>query len=99
MAVSRVRIATLRFAAVIAVFQVHEGVRIFLHLLADTLVVLKVGLQSRMFLQELLVIQQRGILADLFGKFTMAIEKLVEVGEFLSRDIAVLHGLVVVLWI
>src|ERR1700756_2028567 len=59
LAVSRVRVAALRFGAVKSVFLSHEGVGIFLHLRADTLVVLKVGLQSRMILQELLVIEQR----------------------------------------
>src|SRR5262249_37726708 len=46
---------------------------------------------------ELVVIKQRGILADLLGDFAMAVEKLVEVREFLSRDIAVLLR-PVVLW-
>src|SRR5215468_9806679 len=67
MLVSRVRIATTRFRAVIAAFRAHEGSRIFPNFLTDTLVIPQIRLQLRMIVQELLVIQKRGILADLLG--------------------------------
>src|ERR1700758_2934019 len=73
------------FLPVIAVFRVHEGGWIFLYLLAYTRMVPQISLQVGMVLQELLVIQQRGILTNLLGDFAMAVEKLIEVREFPSR--------------
>src|ERR1700757_793537 len=53
------------FLAVIAVFRVYEGGWIFLPLLTYAGMIPQIFLQVGMVLQELLVIQQRGILADL----------------------------------
>src|SRR5207344_2063368 len=70
------------FGAFITSFLMHERVGVFLHFLADLGMLLQVHLQVRMALHELLVVYKGRVLAELFGSFTMTIEKLIEVGQF-----------------
>jgi len=76
--------------AVEGIFLPHEGVRVLPYLVANTRIVLKEGLQSRMVLHEHSIVQQRRVSANLFGNFTMAIEKLVEARYVSAAGISIL---------
>ena len=66
------------FRAIETVFLPHERFWTFLYFLANLRMLLQVRLQRRMAFQKFLVVYQRRIFAQLFGRFPMAIEKLVE---------------------
>jgi hypothetical protein len=73
-------------------FLAQEGVRISLDLLAHGRMILQISLQGRMVLQKILVIYQRGIFANLVGGFGMAVQELIEIGEFLAGSVVALKS-------
>src|SRR6516162_1922282 len=75
------------FAPVEAVFPVHEELGVFRNLLTNRRMILQVGLQSRMVLHKLGVVDQRRIRVQLFGNFAVVVEKLIEAGKFPTRDV------------
>lgn len=76
----RVVIAQVRIA-VVHLGLLHEGGRILPQLLADAGVVLEVGLQGRMAIYKLPIIEERRISADLFRNFAVIIEEAVKIGR------------------
>jgi hypothetical protein len=50
---------------------------------------LQVALQVGMVLYELIVLDQRGVVSNQFGEFRMVVEKLIESGYLLSRQIRI----------
>src|SRR6516225_1030143 len=81
---------------VIAVFRAHEGIGIFPQFFTDRGVLLHIGLQCRMVLQKLLVVDERWVLTDLIGDFAVAVEELVEAPQLPARDVAVPVTLVLI---
>ena len=76
--------------AIIAVFRAHECIRIFLQFFADLGVLLHISLQRWVVLQKLLVVDQRWVLTNLLGDFTVAVEELVEARQLPARNVAIL---------
>ncbi len=72
-----ITIAPVRIA-VEGIFLPHEGIRVLPYLVANSRVVLKVRFEGRMVPQEISIVQQGRIFANLFGNFTMTIEEPVE---------------------
>src|SRR5258706_182926 len=68
---------TIVLVPIVAIFLPHEGIRVLLELFADSRMVLQILLQFRMLFDEVLVIDQRRILAELLGNFRMAVQELV----------------------
>src|SRR6516165_5714912 len=83
--------------AVIAVFRAHEGIGIFPQFFTDRGVLLHIGLQCRMVLQKLLVVDERWVLTNLIGDFAVAVEELVEVRQLPARNVAILIRLFIVI--
>src|ERR1700675_5167780 len=73
----------------VAIFLSHEGVRVLFELLADSRVILQKLPQLRMLFDELLVIDQRRILAELLGNFRMAIQEPVHLCQFSTGRVVV----------
>src|SRR5438132_4303261 len=73
----------------VAIFLSHEGVRVLLELFADSRVILQKLLQCRMLFEEVLVIDQRRILAELLGNFRMAIHEPVHLSQFSTGRVVV----------
>src|SRR5258708_4960355 len=67
----------------------HESVRIFAKFLASFRGGLQKLLQRRVLLNKLLVLNQRGVLAELFRNFRMAVHEPIRVREFLAVDVAI----------
>lgn len=67
------RVVLAVFDTVKALFVLHEGNRVRLYLLADCRVLLQEAFERRMALDELLVIEQRRILAELLGDFLVTV--------------------------
>jgi hypothetical protein len=65
-------------AAVEGIFLVHEGPWILTYLIVNTGVIPEVSFESRMFPQEISIVEQGRIFANLFGNFTVFIQELVE---------------------
>src|SRR6516162_2646003 len=84
-------------AAVIAVFRAHEGIGIFPQFFTDRRVLLHIGLQCRVVLQKLLVVDERWVLTNLLGDFAVAVEELVEVRQLPARNVAILIRLFIVI--
>src|SRR5215468_12290883 len=84
------------FVTVIAVFRAHEGIRIFPQFFTDRGVLLHIGLQCRVVLQKLLVVDERWVLMNFLGDFVVAVEELVEARQLPPRDVAVLITLVLI---
>ena len=63
---------------VVAVFRAHECFRIFPQFFTDRGVLLLAGLQCRVVLQKLLVVDERWVLTKLLSDLAVAVEKLVE---------------------
>src|SRR5580692_10232304 len=70
-------------------FLLHEGVGVCLDLRAKFRMVLQIRLQRWMVVHEFFVIYERRILAELLGCFAVAIQKLIEVRQFLAVDVAI----------
>src|ERR1700733_745062 len=70
-------------------FLLHERIRVCLDLRAQFRMVLQISLQRGMVAHEFFVIYQRGILAKLLGCLAVAVQKLIEVRQFLAVDIAI----------
>ncbi len=85
-------VATVRsiFPPIVTIFVPHEGVRILLQLLANFGMVLQIGLQGRVVLQELLIVGERRIFAELFGSFPVRIEELIKTGKLATLAVAIL---------
>ena len=66
------------FPAIVAVLLTHEAVRILRQLLAHTLVVLQVGLESRVACDELFVVCERRIAAELLRLFAVAVKEAIK---------------------
>src|SRR5215469_1172886 len=75
--------------AVKALFLLHKAVGILAEFLAYSRVLLQILLQRGVFLDEFLVIHQRGILSQLFGCFGMIVEELIEPGDLRAGGIIV----------
>src|SRR5579863_2803278 len=75
--------------AIVTVFCVHEGIRVLFYLVANTRMVVQIGLQLRMAPHKLLVVYQGRILAKLLGGFVVGIEELIEAGHFLTVNAAI----------
>src|ERR1700724_4716502 len=73
----------------VAIFLSHEGVRVLSELFADSGVILQKLPQLRMFFHELLVIDQRRILAESLGNFRMAIQEPVHLFQFSTGRVVV----------
>src|SRR5437588_441949 len=73
----------------VAIFLSYEGVRVLLELLPDSRVILQKLLQRRMLFEEVLVIDQRRILAELLGNFRMAIHEPVHLCQFSTGRVVV----------
>src|ERR1700722_2270639 len=67
----------------------HERIRILSDLVANSRIVLEKILQRRMVLHEFSSIQQRGILANLFGDFAMFIQEAIELRNIPAIAVAV----------
>src|SRR5215470_15587213 len=78
-----------KLVTVIAVFRAHERIRIFPQFFTDRGVLLHIGLQCRVVLQKLLVVDERWVLTNLLGDFAVAVEELVEARQLPPRDVAV----------
>src|SRR5215472_2935280 len=78
----------LRLVTVIAVFRAHECIGIFPQFFTDRGVLLHIGLQCRVVLQKLLVVDERWVLTNLIGDFAVAVEELVEAPQLPARDVA-----------
>src|SRR5580692_1562161 len=78
-------------AAIVAIFLPHEGVRILPDLVTNLRMVLQIGLERRMPLHKVVVVYERRILANISGEFGMAVQKLIEARQFLTRGVVVLH--------
>src|SRR5260221_5000982 len=76
------------FTAVKAIFLAHENVWVFAQFLADSRMLLQVGLQGRVIVQEFLVLPQRRIFAKLFRGLTMPVQELVETGQLTPGGVA-----------
>src|SRR5258708_6181396 len=86
------------FVSFVAIFLPHKGSRVLLELFADSRMVLQKFLQFRMLFDEVLVIDQRRILAELLGNFRMAVQELVHfchlsAGRVVFTPILWPHGL------
>ena len=57
----------------------HEPVRVFADLLPDARMLLQVSLQFRMLGDELLVVHERWIFAELLGGLGMAVEEVIHI--------------------
>jgi hypothetical protein len=64
--------------AVEGIFLVHEGPWILTYLVANTGVIPVVSFQSRMVPQEIPIVEQGRIFANLFGNFAVFIQELIE---------------------
>jgi hypothetical protein len=83
---SGIAIAQVRVAAV-GVFKSYERVRLLADLLSHARVRLKIRIEFRVALQKLRVVDQGRRFANLFGNFTMAIEKLIKSRQVPARDV------------
>src|SRR6266481_1943042 len=72
------------FVIVEAVLLPHEGIGVLIHSLLDVLMLLQKSLQCWMVLHELLILYKRWIATKLLGDFPMAVEKLIEPGQFFT---------------
>jgi hypothetical protein len=72
-----------------ALFRLHESYRVLAEFLANSRVLLQKFLQLWVTLHPLMVVDQRGILAQLLGDFRMLIQELVHVGQFSAGYIAI----------
>src|SRR5579862_2498912 len=81
------------FAAIITLLLRHKCGWILLVFLAHSRMLLQKLLQFRMAADEPLVIHQRGILAQLFCNFGMAVHEAIHVRQFRSVHITVSHAL------
>src|SRR5580658_2882407 len=70
-------------AVIVAIFLPHEGVRIFLYLLANCRMLLQIGLKLRMVSDVFLVIHEGRIFAKLLGSFAVTHR---ETAEQLRKD-------------
>src|SRR5271170_2400387 len=77
---------------IVARFLTHERVRIRFDLFAYRRMILQISLQGRMAVHKIIVIYQRGILADVAGDFGMAVQELIEVRELLAGSVVALKG-------
>src|ERR1700681_3577854 len=84
-----VTITIIALVPFVAIFLSHEGVRVLSELFADSGVILQKLPQLRMLFDELLVIDQRRILAELLGNFRMAIQEPVHLCQFSTGRVVV----------
>src|SRR5713101_8282073 len=83
-------IVTIALTPVEPLFPAHERVRVLAKLLANSGVALQKLLQCRLILNELLVADQRRILAQLLLNFRMAVQEFVHVGDLPALRVIVL---------
>src|SRR3984885_15307873 len=76
-------------AAIVTLLLMHESAWILLYLRAKFRMFPQVRLQRVMVLHEFFVIYQRGILAELLGRFAVSIQELIEARQLLAVDVAV----------
>ena len=79
------------FPPFIALFLPHKCSGVLSELLPDSGMLLQVLLQRRMLLDELIVPDQRGVLAQLLLDFRMAVHKSVHVGDLPALGVVVLE--------
>src|ERR1700724_3571264 len=84
-----VTITIIALVPFVAIFLSHEGVRVLSELFADSGVILQKLPQLRMLFDELLVIDQRRILAELLSNFRMAIQEPVHLCQFSTGRVVV----------
>src|SRR5260370_38486122 len=65
---------TIALSPVIAIFLPHEGIRVLLELFANSGGILQILPQFRVVVDELLIIDQRRIFAELLRDFRMAVQ-------------------------
>src|ERR1700722_1918307 len=75
----------------------HEGVGILLYLLANSRMLLQIGLQLGMVLHVFVVIYEGWILAKLLGSFAVRVQKLIEACKLLAVDVAVPVSVAIIL--
>src|SRR5258708_5482603 len=76
------------FAALVGLLLVHKTIGVLIQLFAHALVILQIGLQRRMVLQELLIFYKGRIATKLFCGFAMSIEEAIELCQFSATTIA-----------
>src|ERR1035438_4548358 len=74
---------------VVAVFRMHEGLRVFFYFFANPGMLLQIGLQRRMLLYEFAIVYQRRVLANLFGDLGMTVQEAIETRQFASRGVII----------
>ncbi len=84
-----VLIAAAIFAAVKAPLLTHEGVGILAEFFTDFRMLLQVLLQVSVVLDELLIVDQRGILAELLRELGVAVQETVEIRKLAPGDVGV----------
>ena len=77
------------FRGVEAIFLMHEGIGILPQVLADARIVVQECVECRVVLNELPVIDERGIFADLLGDFPVVVKETVEVSQLPAILVAV----------
>ena len=77
------------FPAIEALFSVHERVRVLLHLFAHSGVAGQEFLERRVRLDELFVVDQRRVLAQLLGDLGVAVHEAIHVGQLAARDVTI----------
>src|SRR5260370_37591987 len=81
-------------APVEALFLAHETVWVLGYLLANSRMLLQILLQCGVFRNEFLVLHQRGVSAQLFGDFTVAVHEAIETCQLPTRGVVVLPNVI-----